>query len=293
MKPAPFEYFAPTQLDHALETLAEHGWDAKILAGGQSLIPSMNFRLIQPAVLLDLNRVDALSGIERTPSGGLRIGAMTRQSAVERYAGMANISPMLAEAMPQIAHPQIRNRGTIGGSIAHADPAAELPVLALALDATLHIRSVNGERWSSAKDFFVGMFETTLEPEEMLVGVEFPAWPERTGSAFVEVARRKGDYAIVGVAARLTLAADGTCESAKLVYLNVGDRPMDAVEAAGMLVGGLVSAESIKAAADHAAQHEIDPIGNVHSTAPYQRHLATVLTKRALTTALARVESAS
>ena len=285
MKPAPFDYLAPDSLEGALDALAEHGWDAKVLAGGQSLIPSMNFRLIQPATIVDINNVAELSGITVSPSGGVRIGAMTRQSSVERDRRLNDLAPLLAEAMPQIAHSQIRNRGTIGGSIAHADPAAELPVIAMALDAQFELQGKTGKRTVAASEFFEGMFETVLEPEELLTAIELPPKRANTGYSFIEVARRHGDYAIVGVAAWVTRGADGNCTDARLVYLNVGDRPLQAKKAAAMLVGQPIQADSVAAAADYAAANEIDPVGNVHGSAEFQRHLTKVLTRRAVETA--------
>jgi len=290
MKPAPFDYVAPDSLDAALGAMAQYGYDAKILAGGQSLIPAMNFRLAQPAVLVDLNRLDSLSGIRETAGGGLHIGAMTRQRQLEREPLVSRLNPLLAETVPHIAHPQIRNRGTVGGSLVHADPAAELPVVATAVNARFHIRSRERDRWVPADEFFVGMFAVDLEPEEILVEVEFPPWPERTGWAFLEVARRQGDFALAGVAAVVTLDEAGVCRQARLVYLNVGEKPVVARQAAALLEGETITEQVIEAAADTAAREEIEPFDNVHASAAYQRHLARVLTRRALTTAVARAK---
>lgn len=288
MKPAPFAYHAPDSVEAALELAARHGPDARWLAGGQSLVPAMNFRLVEPAVLLDLNRLSTLDYVEETGPGGLRIGAMARQRRVERHPAVARLCPLLADVMPHVAHPQIRNRGTMGGSLAHADPAAELPVVAVALDAQFHVRSVDGERSVAAADFFQGLFTVDLAPEEMLVEVELPPWQTGSGWSFLEVARRHGDFALVGVAALLSLDDDGRCRRARLVYLNVGDRPVDARRAAQQLEGETVTEEAIAAAADTAAADEIDPIADVHASVSYQRHLARVLTTRALRQALAR-----
>lgn len=289
MKPAPFDYFAPQSVEAALDVAAEHGYDAKWLAGGQSLVPAMNFRLVQPAVLLDLNRLDELDYIRRTPDGGLSVGAMTRQRSVEKAPLVAEGCPLLAEAMPHIAHPQIRNRGTVGGSLVHADPASELPVVAIALGARLRVRKKAGERWVTAGDFFQGVFTVDLMPEELLVEIRFPPWPERTGWSFQEVARRHGDYALVGVAAVVTLAADGTCERARLVFLNAGDRPMVARRAGEMLQGQMLSPDLVEDAASVAAQEETDPMEDVHASAGYKRHLALVLARRTILEAAARV----
>src|SRR6202162_122525 len=174
MKPAPFKYIAATSLEHALSLKAEYGDDAKFLAGGQSLMPTMNFRLAQPAVLIDLNRIDGLGGVQPRDAGGARIGALTRYRTLERDFGFAQMFPWIAEALPHIAHPQIRNRGTIGGNLSHADPASELPAIAVALGARFHIQAAKRERWLDASDFFVGALTTDLQPDEMLVEVELP-----------------------------------------------------------------------------------------------------------------------
>lgn len=292
MKPAPFEYLAPDSLDAALDILAVHGGDAKLLAGGQSLIPVMNFRLAQPALLVDLNGVRELDSV-REEGGGLRIGAMTRQRTLERDPLVARLAPLLREAAPFIAHPQIRNRGTVGGSLAHADPAAELPAVAVALDARFRLRRPQGERWVEARDFFSGLFSTVLEPDEMLVEVALPPPVPRTGWAFLEVARRHGDYAQVGIAARVTLDGSGRCQEARLVYLSVGDGPVEAREAARLLAGTDLGDEVIAAAADKASSEEMDPLGDIHASAAFKRHLARVLTGRALRQAFARAKGAS
>ena len=209
MKPAPFEYERPESLGEALHLLARHGDEGKILAGGQSLIPVMNFRLAQPAVLIDVNRLGELDFVRAGDDGGLRIGALVRQARLEREALVAERAPLLAEAVPWVAHPQIRNRGTVGGSIAHADPAAELPAVMVALDARFRLARESGERWVSAAEFFGGLFATALAPEELLVEIALPAWPARHGACFSEVARRHGDYAMAGVAAVVACGEDG------------------------------------------------------------------------------------
>ncbi|HAV76728.1 MAG TPA: molybdopterin dehydrogenase [Anaerolineae bacterium] len=287
MKPAPFEYHAPSTLDEALSLLSEHGDDAKLLAGGQSLVPAMNFRIVQPGRLVDLNRITELSYI-REDGNVIRVGAMARERHVEFDPSIAKHTPLLHEAAPNIAHPQIRNRGTIGGSIVNADPAAELPVLMLALDARLKAKNNSGERWINAQEFFVGMFTTALEPDEILVEIELPFMPNRTGWSFMEVAPRAGDYALMGVAALVTLDDAGKCESAKLVYLNAGDGPVNAKEAAESLKGENLNEKLIESAAAHASKNEITPFGNVHTSPEFQRHLANVLTIRTLKQALQR-----
>jgi carbon-monoxide dehydrogenase medium subunit len=291
MKPAPFEYQAPESLDAALEVLARHGGDAKVLAGGQSLIPVMNFRLAQPALLIDLNKLSELDFLRRSEDGGLRIGAMTRQRRLERDPLVKEAAPLLAETVPWIAHPQIRNRGTVGGSLAHADPAAELPAIAVALRGRFRLRKAGGERWVAATDFYQRLFTTALEPEELLVEIALPPMPPRTGWSFQEIARRHGDYAMVGVAALVTLGEDGRCREARLVYLSVGETPVEAHAAAALLAGTDLGPEAIAAAAEKASREELDPRGDVHATPDFRRHLARVLTGRALRTAAERARN--
>ncbi|HEV2855649.1 MAG TPA: xanthine dehydrogenase family protein subunit M [Thermoanaerobaculia bacterium] len=290
MKPAPFEYHAPGSLEAALDLLARRGGEAKILAGGQSLIPVMNFRLAEPSLLVDINKLAELDFIRRGEDGSLRIGALTRQRRLERDPLVAEAAPLLHEAVPLIAHPQIRNRGTLGGSLAHADPAAELPAVAVAVGARLRLRRAGGERWVDARDFFAGLFTTLLEPDEILTEVAIPAPPPRTGWAFLEVSRRQGDYAQVGIAARVTLDEAGRCREARLVYLNVGGGPVEAREAARRLAGQEISPAAIEAAAE-AMRSEMDPTGDVHATAGFKRHLARVLTGRALRLAVERASA--
>lgn len=288
MKPSPFEYLVPDSLEAALAMLAEHGDEAKLLAGGQSLVPAMNFRLVQPSVLIDINRLNQLDYIRPANGGGLQIGAMTRQSRLEQDSLIARRAPLIPETIAYIAHPQIRNRGTLGGSLAHADPAAELPVIALALDGRFKVQSSDDQRWVPAKDFFMGMFTTDLAPEEVLVEVEVPAMAPNTGWSFMEVARRQGDYAMMGVAAVFSIDENQVCQQASLVYLNAGDGPVNAAGAARLLVGEKYSQEVVEAVAARAAEEDIDPFGNVHATPDFQRHLARVLTRRALEKAFKR-----
>lgn len=287
MKPALFEYHAPDSLEQALEIMSQHAGEAKVLAGGQSLVPAMNFRVVQPGVLIDLNRISELSFI-REEGEAIRVGAMARERHLEFDSSIAKRIPLLTEATPFIAHPQIRNRGTIGGSIVNADPAAELPVLMLALNARLKAKNISSERWIEAPDFFTGMFSTALEPDEILVEIELPFMPAYTGWSFMEVAPRAGDYALMGVAAQVTLDENGKCGGAKLVYLNAGEGPMDAKEAAKLLAGEMLNDALIESAATHASEKEINPFGNVHTSSEFQRHLANVLTKKALKQAAQR-----
>ena len=284
MKPAPFKYIAATSLQHALAIKAEHGDDAKFLAGGQSLMPTMNFRLAQPAILIDINGIDGVAGIRPGDAGSSRIGALTRYRTLERDTAFARAFPLIAEALPHIAHPQIRNRGTIGGNLSHADPASELPAIALALQARFHVQAAKQDRWIEASDFFVGALTTDMQPDEMLVEIELPQPKPYTGCCFMEIARRRGDFAIVGVAAVITLGERDECSNIRLTFCGVGETPVDASSATDVLIGQQLTNG---AACDVAAsvQSMIDPGGSVHATADYQRHVAGVLTERALTTA--------
>jgi carbon-monoxide dehydrogenase medium subunit len=287
MKPAPFEYYVPDSIEQALDLLHEHGDSAKLLAGGQSLVPAMNFRVVQPGVLVDLNRIGDLRYI-REENATLQVGAMTLERALEFDPVISRRTPLLAEVMPHVAHPQIRNRGTLGGSLANADPAAELPVIMLALGARLKVRNAEGERWVAAPNFFTGMFTTDLAADEILVEIELPITQARTGWSFKEVAPRAGDYALMGVAALVMLDEDGRCMQARLVYLNAGDGPVDAKEAANLLVGEIPDADTIEEAAELASQKEINPFGNIHASSDFQRHLARVLTRKTLLQAVER-----
>lgn len=289
MKPAPFKYVAARHLDEVMELLAEYGDEAKVLAGGQSLIPTMSFRLAQPEVLIDLNGVDGLDGISATDNG-LRIGTMCRQRAVEHSELVAQRTPLLTETMPWIAHPQIRNRGTFGGSLAHADPASELPAVVSVLGGSFHIRRQDGEERVTSEDFFQALFETAIGPEDLLLGVEIPAQPTGSGWAFQEFARRHGDYALVGVAVSLRVEG-GVCRGARIALLSVGEGPMRARKAEQSLVGESLSPAILERAADLAARQDIDPPGDIHASTAYRRHLAEVLTRRTLTQAAARATS--
>jgi len=287
MKPPPFEYYAPATLPEALELMSQHGYGAKVLAGGQSLVPTMNFRLANPSVLIDLNRIPGLGGIQSW-NGGLSIGAMTRHVQVEKSPKVLDKLPLLTATMPKIAHPQIRNRGTFGGSLAHADPAAELPALLRAVRGQVKAQSVRGERWIDADDFFVDFFTTALQPDEILTEVRLPGLPPRSGWAVDEVSRRHGDFALVGVTTVVRVNANGACEEARMVFFGVGDGPMLAETAAGVLRGEQPTDEAILAAAEAAAEKDVDPPSDVHATAAYRRHLVKVLAKRTLKQAFDR-----
>jgi len=280
MKPAPFKYIAATSLEQALALKAQHGDEAKFLAGGQSLIPAMNFRLARPAILIDINGIEALHGVRERA----RIGPLTRYKALQRDAAFAGLFPLIGEALPHIAHPQIRNRGTIGGNLSHADPASELPAIAVALRARFHVQSATRARLIEAAEFFVGALTTDLGPDEMLTEIELPLQSPRTGSCFMEVARRRGDFAIVGVATQVTLDDRDTCSDIRLTFCGVGETPVDASPAASMLIGQSPTESNFRDVAA-SVQAMIEPSGSVHATADYQRHIAGVLTERALRTA--------
>jgi carbon-monoxide dehydrogenase medium subunit len=287
MKPAPFKYIAATSLEQALALKAEHGDDAKFLAGGQSLIPAMNFRLARPAVLIDINEIGDLAGI-RSHKAAVQIGALTRYRALQRDDTFGKRFPLIGEALPHIAHPQIRNRGTVGGNLSHADPASELPAITLALHARFRVRSAKQERLIAAADFFTGALTTDLQPDEMLIEIELPAPKPRSGSCFMEIARRRGDFAIAGVAAMVTMDTLDKCAEVRLTLCGVGETPVDASAAADGLIGQTLNETSIAEAAA-SLQRMISPTGNVHATADYQRHVAGVLAGRALQTAFQRV----
>lgn len=287
MKPAPFAYAAPETEDEVLDLLAEHGDEAKLVAGGQSLLPMLSMRLARPGVLIDLNGVAGLAGIQEA-DGGVSLGATTRERTAERSALVAERVPVLAEALPLIGHEAIRNRGTIGGSIAHADASAELPAVAAVTGASLVLRSRNGgERVLTAAEFFQGHYTTALGDDELLTEVRVPGTPPGAGWAFTEVARRHGDFALVGVAAMVALGADATVADARLCLLGVADVPLrlPAVEAA--LAGRPATADTFAAAADDAVAG-LELASDVHGSGEFRRRLARVTVRRALTTAADR-----
>jgi CO/xanthine dehydrogenase FAD-binding subunit len=284
MKPAPFRYVAAKTIEQALALKAEHGDEARFLAGGQSLVPTMNFRLTQPEILIDINPLAELAGVTNGAADRLRIGALTRYRALERDPAIERKLPLIHEALPHIAHPQIRNRGTIGGNLAHADPASEMPAIVLTMGGRLRAQSVKGERWIDAADFFVGALTTALEPDEMLMEVELPVAAPHSGSCFVEMSRRRGDFAIIGVACILRVDETGKCSEARIGLCNAGDGPVFAVAASQSLVGKPIGRADIAEAAA-LVQRDIDPGGSIHASKEFQRHIAGVLTGRALTAA--------
>jgi carbon-monoxide dehydrogenase medium subunit len=290
MKPIPFDYYAPASLEEALDTLAQLGYDGKVLAGGQSLIPAMNFRMARPPALVDLNGLSELDYIRPASDGGVSIGTMTRVAGVEHDPQVSRLFPLMTEVMPHIAHPQIRNRGTFGGAIAHADPAGQLPAIAVTLNARMKILKHGGERWVPVEEFFVGPFTTVIEPEEMLAEVALPALPAHTGSSYQQVSRQRGGYSTAAVACVVSLDEGGRCKQVRLVLISVGDTPILSKQAAQILVGQKPSPQAIEAVAEAAAKSEIDPGTDVHATADYRRHLTRVLIGRTLTAAFERAE---
>jgi CO/xanthine dehydrogenase FAD-binding subunit len=292
VKPAPFLYQAVHSVEEALGALGRHGPEAKPLAGGQSLIPAMNFRLALPAALVDLNPVGELAYV-RDDGGTLRIGAMSRQAVVERDPAVRRLAPLLAEALPHVAHAQIRNRGTLGGSVAHADPAAEIPAVLVALDARFALRRPGGTRELPAERFFTGLFATALAPGELLLEIAVPPAAPRTGTAFLELARRHGDYALAGIAASVTLDERGVVRGARIALLGVGEGPVVAQRAAKAITGEAPTDKAIAAAAEAAGAKDIDPPGDLHASSAYRRQLVTVLARRALARAVERAQGAA
>lgn len=286
MKPPRFEYLDPGTLDEALGLLKSHGDEAKVLAGGQSLVPLLNFRLARPQYLVDLNGIASLAYI-RPWGGGLAMGAMTRQRAVERSALVKERCPLLDQAIGLIGHFQIRNRGTIGGTLAHADPAAEVPAVMTALGGELVVRSATGERVMRPEEFFVSYLTTALAPSELLVEVRLPAPAPRAGHAFLEISRRHGDFAMVGVAAAVTLDDAGVCTGAAVALAGVGPVPVRVDAAERVLVGARPDSGGFEEAA-RVVSASLRPDADLHASAEYRKHVGGVLTSRALSRAVAR-----
>ena len=279
MKLPPVEYEAPTTVAEAVDLLAEHTDEASVLAGGQSLIPLLALRLAHPAVLIDINGIAELSGVSAA-NGTVTIGAMTREYVAEESRTVADAVPLLAAALPLIGHEAIRNRGTIGGSLAHADPAAELPAVARALDAEFVVRGQSGERIIPAAGWFEGYLTTSRGPDELLVEVRFPAAGPGTGISFQEVARRHGDFAIVGLATSLTLSG-GVINDARLAFAGLSDVPVRAAAAEDLLAGERPSAELFDEAARRATE-DIDPPADLHGSSDYRKTVAAALVRRGL-----------
>jgi aerobic carbon-monoxide dehydrogenase medium subunit len=285
VKPAPFELHAPESVDDVVRLLAEHGDEAKVLAGGQSLVPMLALRLARFEHLVDVNRVDGLSAITRS-NGSLRIGATARHAAVERQPDVADGVPLLSRATAKVGHFQIRNRGTLGGAIVHADPAAEQPAVALALDAVMEVRSTSGTRELPASDFFEGTWTTSLRDDELLTAVRFPVWEGRCGFAVEEIARRSGDFALVGVVCGVGLGGSGV-DRAAIALFGVGATPIRATTAEQALREGAPNDEVAAA-----VMNDIDPIDDLHASADYRRKVAGVITGRAVTRAREEAERA-
>jgi len=279
MKLPPVDYEAPKTVSEAVDLLAEHLDEASVLAGGQSLIPLLALRLAQPAVLIDINGIDELSGVSAT-NGWVAVGAMTRECIAEESETVAKTVPLLAAALPLVGHEAIRSRGTVGGSLAHADPAAELPAVARALDAEFVVRGQSGERVVPAAEWFEGFLTTSRRPDELLVEVRFPAAGRGTGFSFQEVARRHGDFAIVGLAASLTLS-EGVISDARLAFAGVSDVPVRAVHAEDLLVGERPSAELFDEAGRRATDG-MDPPADLHGSSAYRKQVAAALVRRGL-----------
>lgn len=290
MKPAAFDYVIADSIDMAVASLADGGGDAKIIAGGQSLVPMLNFRLLRPSVLIDINRIGDLAFIEEAGKK-IRIGALTRHYQLETSPVIARHLPVLASAMTHVAHLAIRNRGTIGGSLSHADPAAELPMMALLLDAELHIASASGKRTIAARDFFVGALTVDLARDDIVTEIVLPKLPPKTGWGFEEVARRSGDFALAAAAATLTLSA-GVISQARIALTGVGATPVRAAEAEALLVGQALEPGLIDRIID-AVRAAIEPDTDLHASSDYRRHLGGVLAGRAVSAAWRRANASA
>jgi carbon-monoxide dehydrogenase medium subunit len=286
MKPAPFTYTAPSTIAEAVDLLAEYGDTAKLLAGGQSLMPMMNLRLARPQHIVDLNRVAGLDYITER-DGALAVGTMTRQRSLERAPLVRQHYPLLYEATTLIGHVAIRNRGTVGGSIAHADPAAELPAALLVHGGSVQVQGSRGARQIEGAEFFQAYLTTALEPDEILTEVRFPRWPAGTGWCFMEESRRHGDFAMVGVAVLLTLDAVRQCTQVAVALCGVGGVPHTVAAAPTLLLGHPLDEARVRDVAQAAAS-EIEPEGDLHASAEFRRHLSAVLTQRALRKAAER-----
>jgi CO/xanthine dehydrogenase FAD-binding subunit len=291
MKPPPFEYAAPRKTDEALALLAQHGDRAKVLAGGQSLVPLLNFRLAQPELLVDVNRVAELTYV-RPSNGGLAIGALTRQHALERSEAVRERLPIVAEACRLIGHLPIRHRGTLGGSLAHADPASELPAVMVALEAEMTASRVGQRRTVAADEFFTGIFSTALAADELLTEVRVPGLPPQTGSAFVEIARRAGDFALVGVAALVTLDDGGRVSRARLALCGAGPTPIRAREAERLITGERPEGRVLDDAVEKMVA-ATDPPGDIHASAGFRKKLARHVGRQAIELAARRAGGGS
>jgi len=287
MKPAPFEYHRAADVDDAVAALRQAD-DGKAIAGGQSLIALMNLRLARPELLVDLNPLHDLDYVEPRADGGMAIGAMTRQRSLEWSALVAERCPVMAEALPLVAHAAIRNRGTIGGSLAHADSGSELCSVALATDALLRVHGPDGDREIPASEFFLGTFTTALAEDEILTEIIIPGAAPRTGSAYAEVSRRRGDFALAGVGCVVSLNDDETVRQARIACISVGSSALRARHAEDSLTGSHLGEAAIRQAASLVSE-DIDPAGDLHASAAFRQHLAKTLTGQVLRTAAGRV----
>ncbi|MYF06410.1 MAG: xanthine dehydrogenase family protein subunit M [Rhodospirillaceae bacterium] len=288
MKPPAFKYVAAETVEEATARLAEYGDEARPIAGGQSLVPMMNFRLVSPAVLVDIRRIAPPDAIEEA-NGHVRVGALTRHRSLETSPLIRDRFPVLAAAMGHVAHLAIRNRGTIGGSLCHADPAAELPALAVLLDARIHAASCGGERVVEAGSFFEGALWTALDDGEIVTRIDFPLLPPGTGWGFHEFARRHGDFGLAGAAATVTGSA-GRAAEVRIALFGVGETPVRAAAAEALLTGTGLEPDAVAAAVE-AVRGGVDPGDDLHASADYRRHLAGVMAERALGDAWARVRA--
>lgn len=287
MKPAPFTYVRPDSLAEALRFLVEHAEDAKPIAGGQSLMPMLNMRLATLDYLVDIDRLPGLDSVTPMPDGGVLLGALVRHRDLALNDVIRARAPLLHECAPMIGHPAIRNRGTLGGSIAHADPAAELPAALVALDAAIHLTHVDGERELAAGEFFLDVFTTALRPGELVAGVRVPAPPPRTGWCFREQVRRHGDFALAGAAVRITLDSSGQCVESRVVLCGVGGAPHRS-GAAERILNGRIPDGAVLAGAARQATEALDVAGDVHASGAYRREAARVCAERALLSAFER-----
>jgi aerobic carbon-monoxide dehydrogenase medium subunit len=283
VKPSRFNYARPTSVEEVIGLLAAHGDDAKVLAGGQSLMPLMNARLARPELVVDINAVAGLADIE--VNGALRIGSVVRQRTIERSADAARIAPIIAAGLRYVGHVGIRSRGTVGGSIAHADPAAELPAIALALDARMAVTGPGGQRTVAAEDFFEGLFATAISADELLTAVEVPRPPAAARSGFVEIARRHGDFALAGVAVSFEYV-DGAVRSARIACSGVADRPLLATAAQDFLQQEDANDPRTFAEAGRRAAAQFDPPSDIHAPGSYRKQVIAVLVERALKAAI-------
>ena len=289
MKPSKFQYFAPASLGEATALLHEHGVDAKVLAGGQSLMPLLNMRLVRPQVVIDVNRVSELQYVSPAPGGGFAVGAITRQRELERSHLVRETAPLLAAALPFIGHLPTRNRGTVGGSMVHADPAAELPAVSVALGAKFVLARTHGQRMVPAADFFLDYLTTALEPDELLTEVRWPALEGRWGWGIQEVCRREGDFALAGAAALLKLDDDDRCLDARVTMFGVGGVPVRMERAEQALAGNKIDSATIADAA-RLVSEDLTPQSDVHASSQYRKEVAGVLARRTLREALARAQ---